>query len=177
MATSCLLFGAVWRSALRGIAGVAALLLAGAPAAWATEPLHDRIWYHNRAGIVYQPGKGAIALPPSDRRRELAIAESCSAVGGPRGVYKYINGKIWLVGLHRCRGAIPLHQVYPGMLTPPVAHWINGDLVAKVGNILCTSASGALVFENEVSFTVDKGSVTSVVEKIHGAQSCASKSP
>lgn len=159
-------------SALLRIAGLAALLAGGAPAAWATEPLHDRIWYHSRAGIVYQPGAGAIALPPSARLRELAIAESCSAVGGPRGVYKYMSGKIWLVGLHRCRGAISLHQVYPAMLTPPVAHWINGVLVAKVGNILCTSASGALVFENEVTFTVDQGSVTSVVEKTHGAQSC-----
>jgi hypothetical protein len=153
---------------------IAAVVLAGgAGAAGATEPLPDRIWYHGRAGTVYQIGKGAIALPPSARLRAMAMAESCSAIGGPRGVYKYVNGKIWLAGLYRCSGPLALADVYPDMLTPPLADWVSGVMLARLGRLLCTSAAGVPVYEFEVRLTVEKGIVGAHDEKAGEARSCA----
>jgi hypothetical protein len=156
---------------------VASLIWTAAVPARATEPLPDRIWYHSRAGIVFQPGKGAIALPPSDKLRAMMIAESCSAAGGPRGVYKYMGGKVWLVGLHRCGGSLGLRDVYPGMLTPPVADWINGVVVARLGKRLCTTGAGVPIPEVEVHFVVENGIVNALEEKAGDAQTCALKPP
>jgi hypothetical protein len=156
---------------VKAVLMTAACLAAGA--ASATEPLQDRIWYHSRAGTAHHPGKGALALPPSERLRAMAMAESCSAMGGPRGVYRYMSGKLWLVGLHRCAGGIGLPEVYPEMLTPPVAHWISGVVVARLGPRICTSVKGVPIFEAEVTFTIKSGVVQAIVEKVGDAAACA----
>lgn len=158
-------------------AAVAALMWTMAAPARATEPLPDRIWYHSRAGIVFQPGKSAIVLPTSDKLRAMMAAESCSAAGGPRGVYRYMSGKVWLVGLHRCGGGIGLRDVYPGMLTPPVADWLNGVVVARLGKVLCISAAGVPIPEIEVHFIVENGVVNSLEEKAGDLHTCTLKSP
>ncbi len=151
---------------------MAALATFVAGSASATEPLQDQIWYQSRAGTVHQSGKGAIALPPSDRLRAMAMAESCSAMGGPRGVYKYMGGKLWLAGLRRCSGGVGLGEAYPDMLTPPVAHWVSGVLIARFGKKLCTSPEGKPVHEIEVRFTVDGGNVISLQEKVGERRFC-----
>ena len=157
---------------LRG--ATAAFILLGAAPALATEPLADRIWYHTRAGTVHLAGKGPIALPPSAKLRAMTTAETCSAVGGPRGVYKYAGGKIWLVGLHRCSGGIGLHEVYPALRNPPVASWISGVLVARLGRFLCVSATGANVHEAQVRMTVNNGTVVALEEASGSVQMCRS---
>ena len=147
----------------------------GSGAANATQPLQDHIWYQSRAGTMYQAGKGAIALPPSVQLRAMTIGESCSAIGGPRGVYRYVDGKLWLAGLHRCSGGIGLSEVYPGMLTPPLADWISGVLVARLGKVLCVSSAGVQIPEFEVHMQVTNGIVYAVEEKAGDARSCALK--
>lgn len=156
----------------------AACLFLVAGAASATEPLQDRIWYQSRAGTIQQPGKGPLALPPSDRLRAMAMAESCSsAVGGPRGVYRVMKGKLWLVGLHRCSGAVGLRDVYPAMLTPPVAKWVSGVVLARLGRLLCTSPDGWPIMETEVTMTLEKGIVVSLVERAGDTSVCAKTNP
>jgi hypothetical protein len=150
----------------------AVCLLFTASAASATEPLQDRIWYHSRAGTAHHPGTGAIALPPSERLRAMALAESCSARGGPRGVYRYMSGKLWLVGLHRCGGGVGLHEVYADMRTPPVAVWVSGAVVARLGRRLCTATTGLPVMEAEVAMWVKNGVVESIVEKVGDPRTC-----
>ena len=152
----------------------AAFFLLGAAPALAAEPLADRIWYHTRAGTVHFAGKGVIALPPSAKLRAMTIAETCSYVGGPRGVYKYVGGKIWLVGLHRCSGGIGLPEVYPDLRNPPVASWVNGVLVARLGRLLCISASGEPVHEAQVRLTVNNGTVIALEETFGIVQMCRS---
>jgi hypothetical protein len=147
------------------------LLLAGG-AALATEPLPDRIWYQSRPGSLYQQGKGALPLPPSARLQALAMAQSCSALGGPRGVYRYGSGKLWLVGLHGCSGGINLVDVYPAMSTPPVAHWINGILHARLGGNLCAAKGGPPIFEHDVTLRVENGEVTAITEKLGDPNAC-----
>lgn len=154
-------------------AAVAACFLLGATDVLATEPLADRIWYHTRAGTVHQAGTGPIALPPSARLRAMTLAERCSAIGGPRGVYRYASGKIWLVGLHGCGGGIGLHEAYPGVRTPPVASWVSGVLVGRLGKVLCASASGAPVHEAQVSFTVKNGTVSALQESFGTVKMCS----
>lgn len=158
------------------LVAVLCALIVARPAA-ATEPLSDRVWYQSRAGTIHYPGKGPLALPPSDRLRTMTLAESCSAVGGPRGVYKYMKGRLWLVGLHRCSGAMGLREVYPGMLTPPVATWVSGVVLARLGRPLCNSPEGRPVAETEVTMRVANGLVESLVEKPGNTSACAPGAP
>lgn len=157
-------------------AAAATFLVLTAGRALATAPPADRIWYHTRAGTLHLAGKGGIELPPSAKLRAMTIADTCSARGGPRGVYKYAEGKIWLVGLHGCRGGIGLHEVYPNVRTPPVASWVNGILVARLGKLLCASADGAPVHEAVVRMTVRNGAVSALEESMGTLQSCPSRS-
>lgn len=152
----------------------AAFFLLSAAQALATEPLADRIWYHTRAGTVQLAGKGNIALPPSAKLRAMTIADTCSARGGPRGVYKYTEGRIWLVGLHRCGGGIGLHEVYPGVRTPQMASWVSGFLVARLGKLVCATVDGIPVHEAEVRLTVKNGLVSAIEEYVATAQQCRS---
>jgi hypothetical protein len=145
--------------------------------AWATEPLSDQVWYQSRAGTLFMPGKGAIPLPASDQLRAMAIGERCSAMGGPRGVYRFMSGKLWLIGLHRCSGGIALRDIYPEMLTPPVASWVDGVVVARLGRILCMSSAGVPIPDNEVRFTVQKGVVVALEERVGDLRSCELKPP
>ena len=154
---------------------VAVCMLFCAGGAWAAEPLSDQVWYHSRAGTFYMPGKGAIPLPASDRLRAMAIGERCSALGGPRGVYRFMSDKLWLIGLRRCSGGIALRDIYPEMLTPPVATWIDGVVVARLGRILCTSSAGVPIPDNEVRFTVQQGAVVAFEERVGDARSCELK--
>ena len=157
---------------IKGFQKTAACLLFCAGGAWATEPLSDQVWYQSRAGTLFMPGKGAIPLPGSEQLRAMAIGERCSAMGGPRGVYRFMSGKLWLIGLHRCSGGIALRDIYPEMLTPPVATWVDGVVVARLGRILCTSSAGVPIPDNEVRFTVQKGVVIALEERVGDARSC-----
>lgn len=151
----------------------AAGLLIVASAATATQVLQDRIWYQSRAGTLHYPRNEPIALPPSERLHAMAMADSCPAIGGPRGVYRYMNGKLWLVGLSRCGSTIGLRDAYPTMLTPPVATWVSGVVVARLGRKMCTGPDGSPVLETEVVLKVDKGIVESRVEKAGAHSACA----
>lgn len=109
---------------------------------YATTPLWDLITIDNQGGAVHQRGKTWPALPFSiqlqEMRRDLG---GCSAIGGPRGVYKVEAGKLWLLNLYSCRSDyIDVTDVYPDSNPPVLATWITGDLVAEVGPNECYSS-------------------------------------
>lgn len=129
----------------------------------ATTPLFDKLEINNETGNLHQMGKGWLDLPPSEKLQELRRAERCSAIGGPRGKYRVVDGKLWLTGLYRCGGDVSLDSVYASG-EPILAKWISADLVAELGKALCRRGF-AFVYERKLSLRVEEGMVTSMREE------------
>lgn len=142
---------------------LAGLLLALSGQGVATTPLFDKLEMNNETGNLHQMGKGWLDLPPSEKLQELRRAEKCSAIGGPRGKYRIVDGKLLLTGLYRCGGDVSLEAVY-GSAEPIFANWISADLVAELGKPLCRRGF-AYVYERKVSLRIKEGVVTSIREE------------
>lgn len=143
----------------------------------ATAPLFDQVEIDGQEGRLHDNSRGWLELPESQQRRSIALAENCSAIGGPRGKFKVANGSLWLQSLYRCGGDIPLSSVYPESSAPMAATWVTGELTAELGKFLCTSKSGPPVFEQVARITVRAGKVTSVAYIASSREQCASNVP
>ncbi|MFE8644622.1 hypothetical protein ACFX58_06005 [Sphingomonas sp. NCPPB 2930] len=161
------------RPALRGgLAGATfgLLVLLGGPAAQATEPLRDMLEIGGETVPVEalpppgRRGAGGLDLPPSDLLRDMARAERCSALGGPRGVYRVDGGRLWLMRLRRCGGDFALHEVFGGSGEPVMATWISADLVAQRGPVLCSRSQGGDLRQTTLRWRVEDGVVRSATE-------------
>lgn len=141
----------------------ASLLLSLPGQGAATTPLFDKVEINGELGNLHQAGKGWLDLPPSEKLQELRLAEMCSAIGGPRGKYRLVDGKLWLISLYRCGGDVPLNAIYASG-EPILAKWISADLVAELGKPLCRRGF-AYVYERTVSLLVEEGTVTSIREE------------
>lgn len=144
------------------LVSAALVLLLGSPAAWATAPLFDLVEIDGLSGRLHDRTRGWVDLPESERLHAMARAESCSALGGPRGKYKVANGSLWLHGLYRCGGDVEVASVYPDMSLPVVATWVTGELIAEVGKVVCTSKLGPPIFERMATISVRAGKVTAI---------------
>jgi len=152
MKARCIVFARLFCS------GMLLALLSGA--ALATEPLFDRVDIEGQSGRLRDNARGWLDLPESEQLRKMARAESCTAIGGPRGTFKVADGALWLTGLHRCGGDVELSSVYPSMSRPVVATWVTGKLTAEFGNVVCWSKAGPPVFQRVANITVEAGKIT-----------------
>ena len=138
--------------------------------AQATEPLRDLLEIGgDTVAVDTQPspgGRGAagLALPPSDLLRDMARAERCTALGGPRGVYRIDGGRLWLMRLRRCGGDVALHEVFGGSGEPVMATWVSAELVAQRGPVLCRRARGDDLRQTTLRWRVEEGVVRSATE-------------
>jgi hypothetical protein len=126
----------------------------------ATTPLFDQVDVAGQNGDLFQKGQGWLDLPPSDSLQRYRREANCSAIGGPRGEYRVVDGRLWLYGLYPCRGKIALADVYIDQHQPMFSDWITGDLVAIVGNVSCPIWRGTHKnYHNEISIRVERGSI------------------
>jgi hypothetical protein len=139
----------------------------------ATEPLHDLLEFGTMKGVLLPSKCCWVDLPATKRLREVRMAEfgQCSAVGGVVGRFKYEDGKIWLVGLYKCGGSIPLKEIYPEFESPTLATWLNGTFEAKF-DWLCEDKNGYYVYKSVIKLVVDEGRVSSFSETKYDKSSC-----
>jgi hypothetical protein len=102
------------------------------------------------------------------RRKEIG----CSAIGGPVGRFKLEAGKLWLTGLRKCSGDVPLQAVYPDMTSPVVAEWLTGTFKTRL-DFQCTVQGVQQVYAVAQELTVDKGVVQSLKETPNDTSACA----
>lgn len=147
-----------------------------APGAWATEPLHDQLVYDGSKGYIFPAKKCCwLGLPASEVLTAMRREENCSAIGGPVGVYRYQNDKLWLVGLYKCSGTVPLEKVFPNLKSPAVAEWLSGDYSARL-DWICVGENGfSGIFARELSLKVEKGAVVSMSEQRYDKSRCRGK--
>nr|WP_158382955.1 hypothetical protein [Comamonas testosteroni] len=145
--------------------------------ALATPPLFDQIEISAQKGRLHHNAQGWMSLPESETLRSMRIAERCSAMGGPRGKFSVADGSLWLTGVYRCGGDIPLSAVYPQSASHLLADWVTGDLTAELGKVICQSRDGFPIFERIASLSVQAGRVTQLSYQESGVEQCAREMP
>ena len=104
---------------------------------WATPPVPNLLYFENEWSAVTSEGNPWLELIENEKTREIRLSEHCSAIGGPSGRWRVQDGRLWLVGLLRCGGNVPLESVYGGSGDPIFAEWINTQVVIERGKTLC----------------------------------------
>ena len=156
---------------LKQIAVLLALTLLP-PCASATEPLHDQLTIDSQRGHIFPEKCCWVELPESELLRSARLSERCSAIGGPVGQFKLADNKIWLTGLYRCGGELPLKSVFPNLSDTALADWLTGKFIARV-DYLCRNQTGAPVYRREINLVIERGVVQSRIEVANDDSSCA----
>jgi hypothetical protein len=168
-------FASVWRQ-LRGIAVFLSGLAVAVPG-FATEPLTDHYSDGARSGRIFASACCYVELPDNQRIQAIRKRDflGCTARGGPVGVFRLEDGKLWLTALSRCGGDFPLKEIYPGMAGPVVAQWLSGTF-KTVLEPRCWAA-GQTRYAVSQELTVEKGIVTALRETSNDVSACADVPP
>jgi len=150
------------------------LFISAAPLSAATEPLVDQFSLGERTGVIWPKKCCWVGLPSSEKLREVAIAERCSAIGGPVGVFHFDHGRLLLTALYRCGGAFPIQDIYPELKSPLVADWVNGLHSARL-DWLCRDSSNRSIYRTELEFQIKEGVVTILSERNNDDSACGTK--
>jgi hypothetical protein len=155
---------------IRWLCFIACFLLLCSPA-MATRPLMDQIVVGDERGEIVPDKCCWVELPRTPLLVEARLAEQCSAIGGPVGTFALIDNKLWLEGLLRCGGDIPLQQIYPEATGPIMASWLNGNYVLKL-TPLCYASGGQDVHRRVLEINVVDGGVTVIKETLADTTAC-----
>ena len=162
--------GSIARLKLRFFFGALSVLAIGD--ARATQPLFDQYTDGHRTGYIFPAECCYVELPDDRRIRKLRFQRmgSCSAVGGPVGVFRREGGKLWLTSMADCSGEIALKSLYTHLEGPVVATWLSGTFTAHLDQ--CYGEGLQPRYAVTYTLTVEKGVVTSVAEKRNDASDC-----
>jgi hypothetical protein len=157
---------------VRGILFFVLYLMFAAPSS-ATQPLFDQYTDGVRTGHIFPSSCCWVELRDNERIWEIRRQEiGCSARGGPVGRFKLEAGKLWLTGLMKCGGDVPLQAIYPDMKGPVVAEWLTGTFKTRL-DFQCTVQGVQEVYAVTQELTVDKGVVQSLKETRNDTSACA----
>ena len=150
----------------RSVIALAAIFATGSllpsPVA-ATSPLSDRLEFENETTNMWTANGAWLEVSRSDKLQEMRRAEKCSARGGPKPRWRVSDGKLWLVGFHRCIGDLPLVAIYDDATEQILADWVTAELVTNRGPYLCNSGPyGPAVFATTVRLKVEGGVVRDI---------------
>lgn len=150
----------------------AALSLLAIGPAGATQPLFDEYTDGQHTGNIFPDKCCYLELPEDQRIRELRREQmrSCSAAGGPVGVFRREDGKLWLTGLADCSGAIRLRRQYPDLEGPVVATWLSGTFTAHLDYCYAPRMQRKAAIKQ--TLVVEQGVVKSVVETLNDVSDC-----
>jgi hypothetical protein len=126
-----------------------------------------------RSGRIFPAPCCHVELPSNERIWEIRRRDfhNCSAVGGPVGMFRREGGKLWLTGLFKCSGEIPLKEMYPELDGPVVADWLTGTFKTALDS-QC-HAGGQTIYAVAQELIVEKGVVKSVTETPGDVSACA----
>lgn len=152
---------------------VAVLALLLSTVAWATEPLSDLVEIEGERGRLFDRAQGWIDLPRHPRLSEMAIRQQCSAIGGPRGQYRVADGRLWLLSFYTCGGDVPLTDIFEQASGPMLATWVQGELGAQLGEVVCFTAERRPVYARTAVLQVAAGELRSIRVQPADRSQCA----
>ena len=147
------------------------IAIAGAAPSTATVPLFDQVTIGNETGNIFPEKCCWVALPQTERLRQARHTENCSAIGGPVGNFLITDGKIWLTGLSRCSGPVPLKNIYPELPEPAVATWLSGKFTAYTG-FECFMYGMYATYRTKTTIVVKDGAVVSMTTEHIDTNKC-----
>lgn len=150
------------------------LTISASPLSTATEPLVDQFSFGERTGVIWPKKCCWVGLPSSEKLREVAISESCSAIGGPVGVFRLDHGRLLLTALYRCGGSFPTQDIYPELKSPLIADWVSGLHSARL-DWLCRDSSSRSIYRTELELEIKEGVVTVLNERNNDNDACGTK--
>ncbi|MGO4476338.1 hypothetical protein AB4Z32_08770 [Massilia sp. 2TAF26] len=151
---------------------VLALMAAGPGSA--TEPLIDQYADGARSGRIFPSSCCWVELPDNERIWKIRRKEfGCSAIGGPVGRFRLEDGKLWMTGLMKCSGDIPLQEIYPDMKSPAFAEWLSGTF-KTVLDYRCHAGSQSIYAVSQ-ELVVEKGVVRSLKETANDLSACEAR--
>lgn len=145
--------------------GILVLLSAVMFPSAATRPLIDTIIVDGESGEIFPEKCCWLKLPKTDSLAAAKRAESCSAIGGPVGRFELVDEQIWLIGLLRCGGEMPLSYVYPDMPDRILATWLNGTYFVNLSP-RCFGSMGAEKNRRHLTLRVEAGIASIEAQKI-----------
>jgi hypothetical protein len=158
---------------LRSIVFLVLTLMAAGPVS-ATEPLIDQYADGARIGRIFPSSCCWVELPDNERIWKIRRKEfGCSAIGGPVGRFRLEDGKLWLTGLMKCGGDIPLQEIYPDMTSPALAEWLSGTF-KTVLDYRCHAGSQSIYAVSQ-ELVVEKGVVRSLKETANDLGACEAR--
>ncbi len=152
--------------------GLLFLLSAATFPSEATRPLIDTIVVGEESGEILPEECCWVKLPKTESLTAAKLAESCSAIGGPVGRFELIGEQIWLVGLLRCGGEMPLSYVYPDMPARVPATWLNGTYFVNLSP-RCFGPMGAEKNRKHLTLRVAAGVASIQAQRIDESE-CSS---
>ena len=136
--------------------GFLLVLLAVTYPSAATRPLLDTIVVGEESGEIVPEECCWVELPKSEILRAAKRSERCSAIGGPVGRFELIGEQVWLVGLLRCGGELPLSYAYPEMPDRVPATWLSGKYFVSL-TPRCFGANGASKSHKHLTLSIAAG--------------------
>jgi len=134
--------------------------------------LHDFVTIDGQDGQIFPEKCCLIELPKSEGLSAARNIENCSAIGGPVGRFRIADGKIWLVGLFRCAGDIPLEDIYPEMENPAHATWLSGVFYAAI-NFMCRKPNSfGSLYRTTFRLEIEKGVISNMQRKENDEAAC-----
>src|SRR5690554_2279514 len=136
--------------------GLLILLLAITYPSAATRPLIDTIVVGEESGEIFPEECCWVELPKTEGLAAAKRSERCSAIGGPVVRFELVEEQMWLVGLRRCGGDLPLSYVYPEMPDRVLATWLSGRYFVRLSP-RCFGANGAEKSRRHLTLKIDAG--------------------
>ena len=159
---------------IHGLMQTVALAIAlGIPASCsATEPLHDILFIDGHDGPFFPEKCCWVDLPRTEKLIAARRQENCSAIGGPVGRFRIADGKVWLVGLRRCGGDMPLKEIFPELGNPAFAKWLNGAFRAEVNHMCLSPFSFGSLYRTTFRLEIKDGVVTDMQRQENDEADC-----
>lgn len=131
----------------------------------ATKPLLDTIVVGEESGEIVPEECCWVELPRSESLTAAKRSERCSAIGGPVGRFELIGDELWLVGLLKCGGELPLSYVYPEMPERIPAVWLSGKYFVNLSP-RCFGIDGAEKSRKYLTLNIVSGVVSIESQRI-----------
>ena len=143
-----------------------------ASTAWATMPIRATITIGDLDGWITGSACCRVSVPENEVLLTIRKGENCRSGGTPVGRFELVDGKLWLVGLLACKGAIPLRDVYPESTGPVVASWLTGTFDVQL-MVACPPEGGSKSNRARRELTLRDGIDVSTAEQTTLVSDCA----
>ena len=133
------------------------ILFANSYTVLATPPQYHHVEYNGEISGTYTD----LELPENEIVHDIRYRTKCSSIGTPKGMWRIVDNRLWLIKLTGCRGPFSLEKVYGGNGQPMFASWVTKEIKIQQGKRLCEDI-GLSIYENTILLKIKDGILINV---------------